>query len=380
MQTRRLGSQGLTVSAQGLGCMGMAEFYGPTDEAESLATIDRALELGVTFLDTADMYGPHTNEEFVGRAIAGRRDKVVLATKFGIVRTADPVYRGIRGDAEYVRQACEASLRRLGTDYIDLYYLHRADPRVPIEETVGAMAELKAEGKVRYLGLSEVSSDTLRRAHATSPISALQSEWSLWSRDMEDGVVPTARELGIGIVPYSPLGRGFLTGRSRAWRTWRRTTSAVFRRGSRARTSSATSTCGAGAGAGGREGRDAGATGARLAVRAGRRRGANPGHEAPALPRRERRGDGRRLDAAIWRASKRWRRRAWRPANAIRTCASSGARRRRASLPTQKQPTTPATAMAAGSPSCSVRLWAPGCRMDAIILIWRRPEDAACTA
>lgn len=212
MQTRRLGGQGLTVSAQGLGCMGMAEFYGPTDEAESLATIDRALELGVTLLDTADMYGPHTNEEFVGRAIAGRRDKVVLATKFGILRTADPVYRGIRGDAEYVRQACEASLRRLGTDYIDLYYLHRADRRVPIEETVGAMAELKAEGKVRYLGLSEVSSDTLRRAHATSPISALQSEWSLWSRDLEDGVLPTARELGIGIVPYSPLGRGFLTG------------------------------------------------------------------------------------------------------------------------------------------------------------------------
>lgn len=212
MQTRRLGGQGLTVFAQGLGCMGMAEFYGPTDEAESLATIDRALELGVTFLDTADMYGPHTSEELVGRAIAGRRDKVVLATKFGILRTPDPVYRGIRGDAEYVRQACEASLRRLGTDYIDLYYLHRADPRVPIEETVGAMGELKAEGKVRYLGLSEVSSDTLRRAHATSPISALQNEWSLWSRDLEDGVLPMARKLGIGIVPYSPLGRGFLTG------------------------------------------------------------------------------------------------------------------------------------------------------------------------
>ena len=212
MQTRRLGSQGLAVSAQGLGCMGMAEFYGPTDEVESLATIDRALELGVTFLDTADMYGPHTSEELVGRAIAGRRDKVVLATKFGILRTADPLYRGLRGDAEYVRQACEGSLRRLATDYIDLYYLHRADPRVPIEETVGAMGELKAEGKVRYLGLSEVSSDTLRRAHATSPISALQNEWSLWSRDLEDGVLPTARKLGIGIVPYSPLGRGFLTG------------------------------------------------------------------------------------------------------------------------------------------------------------------------
>jgi aryl-alcohol dehydrogenase-like predicted oxidoreductase len=213
MQTRRLGSQGLIVSAQGLGCMGMAEFYGPSDEAESLATIDRALELGVTLLDTADMYGPFTNEEMVGRAIAGRRDKVVLATKFGIVRSAaDPTIRGIRGDAEYVRQACDASLRRLATDHIDLYYLHRADPRVPIEETVGAMAELVAAGKVRFLGLSEVAPDTLRRAHATTPISALQSEWSLWSRDIEDAVVPTARELGIGLVPYSPLGRGFLTG------------------------------------------------------------------------------------------------------------------------------------------------------------------------
>jgi len=213
MQKRRLGSQGLTVSAQGLGCMGMAEFYGPTDEAESLATIDRALDLGVTFLDTADIYGPFTNEELIGRAIAGRRDKVVLATKFGIVRRADaPTFRGIRADARYVCQACEASLRRLGTDYIDLYYLHRADPQVPIEETVGAMSDLKAAGKVRFLGLSEVAPDTLRRAHATSPISALQNEWSLWSRDIEDRALPVARELGIGIVPYSPLGRGFLTG------------------------------------------------------------------------------------------------------------------------------------------------------------------------
>ena len=213
MQKRRLGSQGLTVSAQGLGCMGMAEFYGPTDEAESLATIDRALDLGVTFLDTADIYGPFTNEELIGRAIAGRRDKVVLATKFGIVRRADaPTFRGIRADARYVCQACEASLRRLGTDYVDLYYLHRADPQVPIEETVGAMSDLKAAGRVRFLGLSEVAPDTLRRAHATSPISALQNEWSLWSRDIEDRALPVARELGIGIVPYSPLGRGFLTG------------------------------------------------------------------------------------------------------------------------------------------------------------------------
>jgi len=216
MQTRRLGKQGLVVSAQGLGCMGMSEFYGPTDDAESIATIHRAIELGVTFIDTADMYGPYTNEELVGRAVAGRRHEVVLATKFGIVRTGDPSYRGLRGDPEYVRESCEGSLRRLGTDYIDLYYLHRADPRTPIEDTVGAMAELVAAGKVRYIGLSEVAPETLRRAHATAPISALQNEWSLWSRDLEDEVVPTARELGIGIVPYSPLGRGFLTGQIRS--------------------------------------------------------------------------------------------------------------------------------------------------------------------
>ncbi len=216
MQTRRLGKQGLVVSAQGLGCMGMSEFYGPPDDAESIATIHRAIELGVTFIDTADMYGPYTNEELVGRAIAGRRHEVVLATKFGIVRTADPSYRGLRGDREYVRQSCEGSLRRLGTDYIDLYYLHRADPRTPIEETVGAMAELATGGKVRYIGLSEVAPETLRRAQAAAPISALQNEWSLWSRDLEDEVVPTARELGIGIVPYSPLGRGFLTGQIRS--------------------------------------------------------------------------------------------------------------------------------------------------------------------
>ena len=200
------------MSSQGLGCMGMSEFYGPGDEAESIATIHRALDLGVTFLDTADMYGPFLNEELVGRAIAGRRDQVVLATKFGIVRTADPAVRSVRGDAAYVRQSCDASLGRLGVDHIDLYYQHRSDPGVPIEETVGAMAELVAAGKVRYLGLSEAAPDTLRRAAAVHPVAALQSEWSLWSRDIEAEVVPTARELGIGIVAYSPLGRGFLTG------------------------------------------------------------------------------------------------------------------------------------------------------------------------
>jgi aryl-alcohol dehydrogenase-like predicted oxidoreductase len=213
METRRLGDQGLVVAAEGLGCMGMAEFYGPADDVESIATIHRALELGVNFLDTADMYGPYTNEELVGRAITGRRREVVLATKFGIVRKADdPAYRGMRGDPGYVRESCEGSLRRLGTDYVDLYYLHRADPNVPIEDTVGAMVDLVTAGKVRFLGLSEVAPETLRRACAVAPISVLQSEWSLWSRDLEDEIVPTARELGVGIVPYSPLGRGFLSG------------------------------------------------------------------------------------------------------------------------------------------------------------------------
>ena len=192
--------------------MGMSEFYGLGDEAESVATIHRALELGVNFLDTADMYGPYLNEELVGRAIAGHRDEVVLATKFGIVRGDDPTVRSIRGDATYVKQACNASLRRLGVDHIDLYYQHRSDGSVPIEETVGAMAELVADGKVRHLGLSEAAPDTLRRAVAVHPIAALQSEWSLWSRDIEGSVVDTARELGVGIVAYSPLGRGFLTG------------------------------------------------------------------------------------------------------------------------------------------------------------------------
>lgn len=207
--SRLLGS--LEVGPQGLGCMGMSEFYGAGDESESISVIHRALELGVTLLDTADMYGPHLNEELVGRAIAGRRSDVVLATKFGIVRDGDR--RGVRGDREYVRSAVEGSLQRLGTDVIDLYYLHRVPADTPIEETVGAMAELVTEGKVRFLGLSEAGASTLRRAHAVHPITALQSEWSLWSRDIEAEIVPTARELGIGLVPYSPLGRGVLTGR-----------------------------------------------------------------------------------------------------------------------------------------------------------------------
>ena len=207
---RRLGD--LTVSAEGLGCMGMSEFYGPGDDDESIATIHRALDLGVSFLDTSDMYGPYRNEELVGRAIRGRRDEVVLATKFGIVRGTDPSDRSIRGDPDYVRQACDASLARLGVDHIDLYYQHRSDGNVPIEETVGAMAGLVEAGKVRHLGLSEAQPDTLRRAVAVHPIAALQSEWSLWSRDLEGEVVDTARSLGIGIVAYSPLGRGFLTG------------------------------------------------------------------------------------------------------------------------------------------------------------------------
>jgi aryl-alcohol dehydrogenase-like predicted oxidoreductase len=216
METRALGTQGLRVSAEGLGCMGMSEFYGQTDEQESIATIHRALELGVTFLDTADMYGPFTNERLVGRAIADRRERVVLATKFGNERRADGTWVGINGKPEYVRSACEASLTRLGVEHIDLYYQHRVDKTVPIEETVGAMAELVQEGKVRYLGLSEAAPQTIRRAHAVHPISALQTEYSLWSRDPEEAIIPTVRELGIGFVAYSPLGRGFLSGRFRA--------------------------------------------------------------------------------------------------------------------------------------------------------------------
>jgi aryl-alcohol dehydrogenase-like predicted oxidoreductase len=212
MTTVTLGRD-LVVSRQGLGCMGMSEFYGGRDDAESVATIHRALDLGVTFFDTADIYGPFVNEELVGRALAGRWDEVVIATKFGIVRDpSDPTRRGVSGRPDYVRQSCEGSLRRLGTDVIDLYYQHRTDPSTPIEETVGAMAELVTEGKVRHLGLSEASASTLRRAASVHPITALQSEWSLWSRDIEAEVVPTARQLGIGLVAYSPLGRGFLTG------------------------------------------------------------------------------------------------------------------------------------------------------------------------
>jgi aryl-alcohol dehydrogenase-like predicted oxidoreductase len=216
MRSRKLGSLGLEVSEIGLGCMGMSEFYGRADEGEAIATIHRALELGVNFLDTADAYGPFTNERLVGRAIAGRRDQVVLATKFGNVRGEGGERLGIRGDAEYVRQACDASLRRLGVDHIDLYYQHRVDPATPIEETVGAMAALVEAGKVRYLGLSEAAPETIRRAHAVHPITTLQTEYSLWSRDPEDEILPTVRELGIGFVAYSPLGRGFLSGRFRS--------------------------------------------------------------------------------------------------------------------------------------------------------------------
>jgi aryl-alcohol dehydrogenase-like predicted oxidoreductase len=212
MKTRTLG-QDLVVSEQGLGCMGMSEFYGRSDEDEAIATIQRALELGVTLLDTADMYGPFTNEKLVGRAIARRREQVVLATKFGNERREDGSWVGINGRPEYVRSACEASLARLGVDHIDLYYQHRVDKTVPIEDTVGAMAELVKEGKVRHLGLSEASPQTIRRAHAVHPITALQTEYSLWTRDPEDAILPTVRELGIGFVAYSPLGRGFLSGK-----------------------------------------------------------------------------------------------------------------------------------------------------------------------
>jgi aryl-alcohol dehydrogenase-like predicted oxidoreductase len=216
MERRRLGARGPEVSEIGLGCMGMSEFYGRTDEGEAIATIRRALELGVTFFDTADMYGPFTNEKLVGKALAGRRDEVVIATKFGVVRGESGEGRGISGAPDYVRKACDASLQRLGVDHIDLYYQHRVDPETPIEETVGAMAELVTSGKVKHLGLSEAGVKTIRRAHDAHPITALQTEYSLWSRDPENEILPTVRELGIAFVAYSPLGRGFLSGEIRS--------------------------------------------------------------------------------------------------------------------------------------------------------------------
>ena len=266
--------------------MGMSEFYGPTDEAEAIATIQRALALGVDLLDTADEYGPYANERLLGRALAGRRHEVVLATKFGIVRREDGSWAGVNGRPEYVRSACEASLVRLGVDHIDLYYQHRVDKTVPIEETVGAMAELMREGKVLYLGLSEASPATIRRAHAVHPITALQGEYSLWSRDPEEAVLPTVRELGIGFVAYSPLGRGFLAGRFRSRDDLRNEgdirerLSALPGRQPGAQPEAA----GAPRGDRPRDGRHGGPVGARLGAAPGRRHSAHPGHEEAPLP------------------------------------------------------------------------------------------------
>ena len=299
LPTRALGQTGPTVSFQGLGCMGMSFAYGAPDADESVATIARALELGVTFFDTADMYGFGHNEELVGKALAPHRDEVVLATKFGIyLNPDDPSGRGVRGDADYVRQACDASLGRLGTDHIDLYYQHRPDVTVPIEETVGAMAELVEAGKVRHLGLSEASADTIRRAAAVHPIAALQSEWSIFSRDIEDEIVPACREHGVGLVPYSPLGRGLLTG---TVGSLDQLSDDDFRRsvprfqGENLDHNLAPR----GGGARDRRGprRDPGPGGPRLAGGPGRRRRAHPGDQAPHLPRGERRRRRRHADA-----------------------------------------------------------------------------------
>ena len=294
IQQRTLGTTSpLTVSALGLGCMGMSEFYGTADEATGIATIHRALDLGVTFLDTADMYGPFTNEQLVGKAIEDRRDEVQLATKFGNERLPDGTRVGINGKPEYVRSACDASLQRLGVDHIDLYYQHRVDQTVPIEETVGAMAELVEAGKVRHLGLSEAVADTIRRAHATHPITALQTEYSLFTRDLEDEILPTIRELGIGLVPYSPLGRGLLTG----------TITSEYGRGRRGRLPPLGVLPAlpgrrprrqprprrADPRAGGRQGLHARPAGARVGAGAGRRRRPDPRHQAGEVPRGERR-------------------------------------------------------------------------------------------